>query len=160
MVTARLSLMPYPRLRHRLSIAFCFLTSLCDLQNAIWHFNKLKQTAENACCVGRTFEVGSGGSRNVSQALSWYFKVNWRQMKHNAVFWQALQQIKQCLIEACCLLHEYPGSDDSSSCQSGNGCDACGACVHAVMARLKCATMCPSCTVLDHTAHANAGQRP
>ncbi len=50
--------------------------SSCGMQNAAWHYNHVKQSAEAACCIGRSLEVGSGGPRNVSCALTWYFKVS------------------------------------------------------------------------------------
>ncbi len=50
--------------------------SFCGMQNAIRHYNHVKQSAEAACCIGRSLEVGSGGPRNVSCALTWYFKVS------------------------------------------------------------------------------------
>jgi hypothetical protein len=46
------------------------------MQTIKWQYHNVSQSAKDAYCIGHSFEVGSGGCKGVSCALTWYFKVN------------------------------------------------------------------------------------
>jgi len=46
------------------------------MQTIKWQYHNVSQSAKDAYCIGHSFEVGSGGCKSVSCALTWYFKVN------------------------------------------------------------------------------------
>ena len=46
------------------------------MQTLIWGYHNVSRSAKDAYCIGHNFEVGSGGCKSVSCALTWYFKVN------------------------------------------------------------------------------------